>query len=132
MSHLTAEDIAFSYRSVISEGLALSITLSEQEVFTRCAALSGNIRNHLLYSEINDHAHIAAVYADKVARAHAFPDGNKRTALVCFQLYLDKNNIAPCPDLIVLSNLILNRVNGSIGFDELARSISDLMAIHQN
>ena len=132
MSYLLPEDLAAAYRVVTSDGLVLGVTLSNQEVFARCAALSGNIQTYLSYSEVNDHAQIAAVYADKVARAHAFPDGNKRTALMCVQLYLTKNKLDQIPDQMALANLILKRVNGAIGFDELARSISELMAVHQN
>jgi len=48
-------------------------------------------RNLLAYGESPDAASLAAAYAFGIARNHPFLDGNKRTAFVVMELFLDLN-----------------------------------------
>jgi death-on-curing protein len=48
-------------------------------------------RNHEAYGENVDAASLAAAYAFGIARNHPFLDGNKRTAFVVMELFLDLN-----------------------------------------
>jgi death-on-curing protein len=47
--------------------------------------------NLLAYGTIPDAAGLAAAYAYGIARSHPFVDGNKRTAFVTMELFLDLN-----------------------------------------
>ena len=47
--------------------------------------------NRLAYGEGTDAADLAASYAFGIARNHPFVDGNKRTALVAMELFLEIN-----------------------------------------
>lgn len=50
---------------------------------SRLEGVAGRIENTLLYSdEISDIFQLAALYTEAFAVGHAFPDGNKRTALI--------------------------------------------------
>jgi death-on-curing protein len=48
-------------------------------------------RNLAAYADDVDAAMLAAAYAFGIARNHAFLDGNKRTAFVVMELFLDLN-----------------------------------------
>lgn len=48
-------------------------------------------RNLLAHEACEDVARLAAAYAYGLARSHSFTDGNKRTALVTAELFLDLN-----------------------------------------
>ncbi len=48
-------------------------------------------KNLAAYNEKADSALLAAVYACAIARNHSFVDGNKRTALVLMELFLELN-----------------------------------------
>lgn len=51
------------------------------------------IDNWKLYENTNNIFDIAALYAVAIAKAHAFPDGNKRTAMVTMLTYLNLQGI---------------------------------------
>ncbi|AVS79577.1 hypothetical protein C8244_15740 [Paracidovorax avenae] len=53
------------------------------------AALS-RVAHHIEYGGLRDVFGIAALYAEAIARGHAFADGNKRTALTCALTYLQR------------------------------------------
>lgn len=51
------------------------------------------IDTRIIYEGLSDPIEIAAWYGYAIARGHNFVDGNKRTALVCMDVYLDLVNI---------------------------------------
>jgi death-on-curing protein len=51
-------------------------------------------RNRLAYDAAADLAALAAAYAFGLARNHPFIDGNKRTAFVAVELFLDLNGMS--------------------------------------
>ncbi|AEC18398.1 type II toxin-antitoxin system death-on-curing family toxin [Gallibacterium anatis] len=51
------------------------------------------IDNWMLYENTENIFDIAALYAVAIAKSHAFPDGNKRTALVTMLTYLDLQGV---------------------------------------
>jgi len=51
-------------------------------------------QNLLAYGELPDAAALTAAYAFGIARNHAFLDGNKRTAFVVMELFLNLNGWA--------------------------------------
>lgn len=50
-------------------------------------------QNRLAYDEAVDLATLAAAYAFGIARNHPFVDGNKRTAFVAAEVFLDLNGM---------------------------------------
>ncbi len=48
----------------------------------------GRIENRVIYDGLEDVFEIAGLYAEAIARGHAFSDANKRTALVSALTYL--------------------------------------------
>jgi len=48
----------------------------------------GRIENRRMYEELDDVFEIAGMYAEAIAKGHAFSDANKRTALVSALVYL--------------------------------------------
>ena len=56
-------------------------------------AALGRVDNHIFYAMVDDVFHIAALYAEAVARGHCFNDGNKRTAFQAMNFFLHVNGI---------------------------------------
>ncbi|MCG1017929.1 MULTISPECIES: type II toxin-antitoxin system death-on-curing family toxin [Burkholderiaceae] len=83
------------------------------------AALA-RIDNRLHYEneEMDDAFAIAAMYAVAIARAHAFNDGNKRTALICTLEFLRENGyVIPAASEqseIHLAELMVGAAEGAI------------------
>ena len=50
-------------------------------------------QHQILYNNVDDIFEIAAWYAVAISKAHAFSDGNKRTALVVMLAYLDMQGV---------------------------------------
>lgn len=68
---------------------------------------------------------IAALYAQAIAKAHAFPDGNKRTALLTMLTYLDLQGISIAADQ-GLDDLIVGLAAGETDFKQLAETLRRL------
>lgn len=81
------------------------------------------IDHRICYENLADPIEIAAWYGFAIARGHNFIDGNKRTALVCMDVYLDLVNINidlshPIPE--DLANLMEDVAEGRVTQQELA------------
>jgi death-on-curing protein len=63
---------------------------------------------------------LAAAYAFGIARNHPFGDGNKRTAFVAAELFLDLNGLVLTADDADCVMTILRLAAGEISEDELA------------
>lgn len=77
-------------------------------------------QNRFAYDRKADLATLAAAYAFGIARNHPFIDGNKRTAYVAMELFLDLNGTtltASDHDAVVIT---LRLAAGEIEEDELA------------
>ena len=70
-----------------------------------------------------DVAALAASYAFGIAKNHAFVDGNKRTALVALELFLDQNGYELGTDDMQCVLAILSVASGAFSEDDLARWI---------
>lgn len=77
------------------------------------------IANWQQYEDLQNIYEIAALYAQAIAKAHAFPDGNKRTALLTMLTYLDLQGISIVPDQ-GLDDLMVDLAAGKIDFRQLA------------
>jgi death-on-curing protein len=77
-------------------------------------------RNLEAYGEDVDAASLAAAYAFGIARNHPFLDGNKRTAFVVMELFLDLNGwLLPVGDADCISTM-LAVASGDMGEKALA------------
>jgi death-on-curing protein len=67
-----------------------------------------------------DAAALAAAYAFGIAKNHAFVDGNKRTALVALEYFLELNDFELTADDAQCVLVILSIASGAFSEDELA------------
>ncbi len=63
---------------------------------------------------------LAAAYAFGLARAHAFMDGNKRTAFVTAVTFLRVNGFSFCPDPVEGLRMMEGLAQGTVSEAELA------------
>jgi death-on-curing protein len=70
-----------------------------------------------------DAAALAAAYAFGIAKNHAFVDGNKRTALVALEYFLELNDFELTADDAQCVLVILSIASGAFSEDELAKWI---------
>lgn len=94
---LTVEDVVFIQSEILSNVSATDIGKLE-------SALKRAEQYHH-YENINDIIELTAIYIIGIAKAHTFPDGNKRTAFLSVTYFLDLNGYAleensELPDII--------------------------------
>ncbi|MCC5015438.1 MULTISPECIES: type II toxin-antitoxin system death-on-curing family toxin [unclassified Legionella] len=94
---LTLEDVVFIQSEILSNASATDIGKLE-------SALKRAEQYHH-YENINDIIELTAIYIIGIAKAHAFPDGNKRTAFLSATYFLDLNGYtleenSELPDII--------------------------------
>jgi death-on-curing protein len=95
------------------------------------ASAMGRPQNRALY-ESPDAATLAAAYAFGIARNHPFTDGNKRTAFVAMEVFLDLNGFelrASDQDCVFTT---LKLAEGQLDEEALAQWIRDHLAPHGN
>lgn len=83
------------------------------------------IANRQQYEDLQNICEIAALYAQAIAKAHAFPDGNKRTALLTMLTYLDLQGISIAADQ-GLDDLMVDLAAGKTDFKQLAEILRRL------
>lgn len=91
----------------------------------RLESCLSRIDNQMLYEPLDNIYLIGAFYAVALAKAHAFNDGNKRTALVVMLTYLDMQGVNIAPDS-GLDDLMVDVASSSIDYIELATILQDL------
>lgn len=84
------------------------------------------IDNWQAYQHIEDIFDVAALYAEAIAKAHAFPDGNKRTAMVTMLIYLDLQGIQIYADH-GLDDVIVDVASGAMSCEELSQHLQTLV-----
>lgn len=83
------------------------------------------IDNWMLYENTDNIFDIAALYAIAIAKAHAFPDGNKRTAMVTMLTYLDLQGISIQPNH-GLDDTMVEVASGELNFLQLSQHLQQL------
>lgn len=83
------------------------------------------IDNWMLYENTNNIFDIASLYAVAIARSHAFPDGNKRTAMVTMLTYLDLQGIE-IPAGHGLDDIMVKVASGELNFYQLSEYLQNL------
>ena len=84
-------------------------------------------QNLAAYGE-SDAAALAAAYAFGIAKNHAFVDGNKRTALVALESFLDLNGYDLTADDVQAVLIVLGVADSTISEADLASWIRNDMA----
>lgn len=94
---LTVDDVVFIQGEILSSASVTDIGKLE-------SALKRAEQYHY-YENVSDIIELTAIYIVGIAKAHAFPDGNKRTAFLSATYFLDLNGYAleensDLPDII--------------------------------
>lgn len=82
------------------------------------------IDNQMLYDPLDNIFEIASFYAVAIAKAHAFADGNKRTAMVVMLSYLAIQGVDIRADN-GLDDVMVAVVSGEIGREQLAQILME-------
>lgn len=85
----------------------------------------GRIENRIHYEGLEDVFEIAGMYAEAIARGHAFSDANKRTALVSSLTYLliERYEVARTQ---ALEEIMVDVAEGRLNYLDLANIFSSL------
>ncbi|RQR68983.1 type II toxin-antitoxin system death-on-curing family toxin [Burkholderia sp. Bp9012] len=85
----------------------------------------GRIENRIHYEGLADVFEIAGLYAEAIARGHAFPDANKRTALVSALTYLliEGYEVARTP---ALEDIMVDVAKAQLNYLDLANIFATL------
>lgn len=86
------------------------------------------VDNHILYAGLENIFDIAALYGVAIAKAHAFLDGNKRTALVVVTSYLESQGISLEEDTNK-DDVMVAIADGSIGVEEFSEYLKSIAMI---
>jgi death-on-curing protein len=85
IAFLSAEQVCDIQKATLSMAPSSNIGLIEGAV--------NRIINEYLYKDTSDIFELASLYLIAIAKAHAFPDANKRTAYQAALMFLDLNGI---------------------------------------
>jgi death on curing protein len=94
---LTVDDVIFVQNEILSNASVTDIGKLESAI--------KRAEQYHYYESVNDVIELTAIYIIGIAKAHAFPDGNKRTAFLSATYFLDMNGYAmkensELPDII--------------------------------
>lgn len=96
---LTVDDVIFIQSEILSSASVTDIGIGKLESAIKRA------EQYHYYESINDIIELTAIYITGIAKAHAFPDGNKRTSFLSATYFLDMNGYileenSELPDII--------------------------------
>lgn len=80
---LTVEDVVYVQGEILSNASVTDIGKLESAI--------KRAEQYHHYENINDIIDLTAIYIIGISKAHAFPDGNKRTAFLATTYFLDLN-----------------------------------------
>ena len=89
LRHVSASEILLLHDRIISLYGGLPGCPDEG----RIDAVIGRVLHFAIYNDISDACSLAAMYCTAIARAHAFNDGNKRTAIDAALLVARRNGL---------------------------------------
>lgn len=78
------------------------------------------VENRLVYGMVDDVYHLAALYAEVIARGHCFNDGNKRTAYRVMIVCLYLNGIRITHETTEMGDRIIALARGDLDAEVLA------------
>lgn len=88
------------------------------------------VENHAIYAGLDDVLGIAAMYAEAIAQGHVFNDANKRTALTCALVYLERQGIELEPEQ-ALEDLTVLLAEKKLCRDDFAWALGLFAGLHQ-
>lgn len=97
INFLTVDDVIFIQSELLSSAPITDIGKLESAI--------KRAEQYHYYESVNDIIELTAIYIIGIAKAHAFPDGNKRTSFLSATYFLDINGYAleensELPDII--------------------------------
>lgn len=90
----------------------------------KLAGALSRIESHIHYTNLHDVFEIGSLYAFALAKSHAFPDGNKRAALVIMLTFLLKQGIK-IPNYLPLDDIMVDVASDKINSQELANYLRE-------
>ena len=110
IAFLSAEQVCDIQKATLSMAPSSNIGLIEGAV--------NRIINEYLYKDTSDVFELAALYLIAIAKAHAFPDANKRTAYQAALMFLDLNDIF-ISESEILIEITVKTAEGTINIQEI-------------
>lgn len=110
---LTVDDISTLHDEVLNPGELPGLAKDKS-----LAGALARVDFRLQYGTVQDEYDLAAAYTVAVSRAHAFNDGNKRTAFAALDMCLLINGIKISWDMEEIGNVIIEVAQGNV--DEIA------------
>lgn len=115
--HLSGSEITAIHDSILEGYAGLKGSRRDLSV----DAIVGRVHANIAYKTLESIEQVAAMYAEAIAKAHVFNDGNKRTALVSMLTFLDLNGYDVLPmDQNALADKIVDLAEGKLDFKSLA------------
>jgi death-on-curing protein len=112
---LTVDDVIFIQGEILSNASVTDIGKLE-------SALKRAEQYHH-YENVNDIIDLTTIYIMGIAKAHAFPDGNKRTAFLAATYFLDLNGYS-LEENFELPTIIEQAASGAIDRHQLVKRLA--------
>jgi len=107
---LTVDDVIFIQSEILSSASVTDIGKLESAI--------KRAEQYHYYESVNNIIELTAIYIIGIAKAHAFPDGNKRTSFLSATYFLDMNGYA-LEENSELPDIIEKAASGAIDRHEL-------------
>lgn len=112
---LTVDDVIFVQSEILSNASVTDIGKLESAI--------KRAEQYHHYENVNDIIELTAIYIIGIAKAHAFPDGNKRTAFLSATYFLDLNGYA-LEENNKLPDIIEQAASGAVDRNRLAEILT--------
>ena len=120
---LTADDVIFIQSEILAAASVTDIGKLESAI-TRA-------EQYHYYEGVHDIIELTAIYIIGIAKAHAFPDGNKRTSFLSAVYFLDMNGYA-LEESNELPDIIEQAASGAIDRHRLVELLRPYIALTDN
>lgn len=119
---MTVDDVLDLYQLLTAE----EPCLAGEPNLPKLEGALGRVENWLTYGGSEDVFSIAALYAVSIARSHALPDGNKRTAFLVMTTYLALQGFTLTGDVETLAQLMVDVASGNVPHEALVARLAVL------
>lgn len=127
---LTVDDVIFIQSEILSSASVTDIGRLESAI--------KRAEQYHYYESVNDIIELTAIYIIGIAKAHAFPDGNKRTSFLSAAYFLDMNGYV-LEENSELPDIIERAASGAVDRHRLVQllrpyiaSIEELKQVQEN
>ena len=105
LTFLTVDDVIFIQSEILASASVTDIGKLESSI--------KRAEQYHYYESVNDIIELTAIYIIGIAKAHAFPDGNKRASFLSAAYFLDANGYV-LEENSELSDIIEQAASGAI------------------